>query len=413
MTETDNYRITEFGADIILGMGTMFLFHVGYVVLGEHDTLGAITGTLFVVFPWVAGLILLLLAFSDIDVRPHGTKIAFLIVASVLAGNIIGVAGLQKFGTDTVFFAFRAGEEFVAGTNPYTVPMVHDGLSGYEHIPPITDLTTGENVTAYSYPAGPIYAFSLHSVFGIQHSVGFIPLMTFAMSVVYLIAVSPPEIAMVPPIIATGMGMWNDALGGLIDGLWLLPLLIAMQMIYQDDWLKGGLWFGLASSMKQIPWIMAPFLLIWVYQKHGRKGATKLVGASTAVFTVINLPFIVWNPKEWLAGVLTPLVSLEGPDLMAQGVGISAFRWIGELNIPKAVFTFTTLTAVIVSLVVYWHLSEDKKWVAFIMPPVILFFGWRFLPFYLTWSLPIFFMAYLGSTNALPAQNPRTQPSVP
>lgn len=394
------FRVTEYGANIMCLFGTMFLFHAGYVSFGV-DLPPAVYTTL-VIFPWLAGILLAGVAVSPIDPRPRGRWLAFIVVAGVLSGDLAATysasPGLFRFGTDTLLFSRRAVDLLVAGTNPYAVELTP---APYKVDAQKTPLLGGGHVSTFSYPAGSILAYLPQRLTGIgRFPLHLTALTATAASVSYLVAVSPREVAVAPALIFSGMGMYTDATGGIIDALWLLPLLVAMYTLAtRETWLQTGIWFGIAASMKQQPWLIAPFLLVWAVQSTGLRAGGRLVAGSTAAFLVVNVPFIVWNPVAWLEGVFTPL-GAHGT-LIPQGVGLTVLRTSGLLALPKTTYTLLVAVLTLGLIAAYSRVRGPWRWLAWVMPVFILFGHWRSLPSYFVWYLPVFWMAYLAATDSI------------
>jgi uncharacterized membrane protein len=75
----------------------------------------------------------------------------------------------------------------------------------------------------------------------------------------------------------------------------------------------GPIALGLACCVKQTPWLLVPFLVAGVGIEAHRRGRSWAAASARyalicgAAFLIPNLPFIAWNPGEWLAGALLPL----------------------------------------------------------------------------------------------------------
>ncbi len=104
--------------------------------------------------------------------------------------------------------------------------------------------------------------------------------------------------------------------------LWLLsPYLLYRHELYTEPhWLatvaallllaRGRLtWavilFGVGISLSQFSWVLFPFFLLFLHERHGIRAA--LFGALTALATaaVVTLPFLLWAPHPFVFGVLS------------------------------------------------------------------------------------------------------------
>ncbi|MEU6371686.1 hypothetical protein [Streptomyces sp. NPDC046909] len=83
---------------------------------------------------------------------------------------------------------------------------------------------------------------------------------------------------------------------------------------------------GAACAAQQLPWFLAPFLLVGIYavrrgELGGRAAALvvlRVAGVAVTVWLLINTYFIVSEPGRWLTGVALPLT--QGAVLHGQGL---------------------------------------------------------------------------------------------
>jgi hypothetical protein len=142
--------------------------------------------------------------------------------------------------------------------------------------------------------------------------------------------------------------------------------------------------FGLALAVKHQPWVLAPLLAIRLWNDTEGDRRTRLravgqfVGLSAAVFGAINLPFIVWSPTNWAAGVLEPVVA----PMITLGQGLSALSMSGFVSVPKWGYTALMLGAYALSA---WLLHRYHRWAraaVWVAPGFALWFGNRSLSSY-------------------------------
>jgi len=135
-------------------------------------------------------------------------------------------------------------------------------------------------------------------------------------------------------------------------------------------------------AVEQTPRLIAPYLLVvvwrWSAQEHGtavaRARAWRFVAIATLLFAVWQVPFVVADPRGWLAGILTPFdgsIVPDGQGLVALtlgfGVGGSGGEWLSLLSI----------VLVVGGLVALWEAWPGGGWLAFVLPVVALFFATR------------------------------------
>ena len=74
----------------------------------------------------------------------------------------------------------------------------------------------------------------------------------------------------------------------------------------------GPFALGLACSIKQTPWFCLPFLAIGLFIEACNTGrrpvqlVMRYLAIVVAVFVVVNIPFIVWQPMAWARGTFLP-----------------------------------------------------------------------------------------------------------
>jgi hypothetical protein len=175
--------------------------------------------------------------------------------------------------------------------------------------------------------------------------------------------------------------------GGSADLLYALPLVVAW--LWRER-AGGALAFGIAASVKQLAWFVAPFWLIAVVASLGWRAALRQAAIAAAVFAMANLPFILWHPREWLEGVLTP-VSLP---MFARGAGLVFLSTNGDLPmLPATAYLVMEAAALLVCLAVAWRARRTSPELGIVLALVPLFFAWRSLFSYF-FLIPLF--AYAG-----------------
>jgi hypothetical protein len=171
--------------------------------------------------------------------------------------------------------------------------------------------------------------------------------------------------------------MLSSTMGGNLDIFY--TLLIALAWWLRDRRWTSALFFGLALASKQIAWYFVPFYFIMNWRLYGFKEAVSRLLLAGTLGLLINLPFIIWNPQAWLAGVLAPVIDPMFP----MGVGIvnlSVTHLIPYL--PERLYTLLQIAAFLVSIACYWHTSRTRPESALFFAVLPLFFNWRSLPSY-------------------------------
>jgi len=211
------------------------------------------------------------------------------------------------------------------------------------------------------------------------------------------------------PLFAGSDLMINFTAASVSDVLWVLPLLFAA--FYLDKPLVSGLFYGLACAMKQTPWLLAPFLLIYMLRAEETKDlrdrllrTVRFAAVAVAVFLVINLPFMVQNVTAWLRDVLTPMTE----DLVMLSQGVSLSTEAGLLPVAKAFYTVLLVAVSIVLIINYLVYFDRLRYVFWIFPGIMLWFSYRALTNYIIYWTPLMLVSMLLWYKAEKATSVRT-----
>jgi uncharacterized membrane protein len=168
-----------------------------------------------------------------------------------------------------------------------------------------------------------------------------------------------------------------STLSGSLDVFYMLLLFLAW-LWWRRWWMSAAL-LGLALASKQIAWFYVPFYLIFIAQSVGVRSAAARLALASAFFVLINLPFIIWDPGAWLAGVLAPV---QDP-MFPEGVGLIAFS-VGKLLpfLPHSAYAALEGLAMGGALFWYWRWGRERPEAALILAVLPLFLAWRSLATY-------------------------------
>jgi hypothetical protein len=244
-----------------------------------------------------------------------------------------------------------------------------------------------EFVTRPSYPALSILALVPFVAVGIDTNYVYLACLLLAMALI--VWRSPSGIR---PFVLTGLlgasCLMAFTVGGSVDLLYALPLVAAW--LWRDR-VGGALAFGAAAAVKQIAWFVAPFYLIAVVATSGWRAAARQAAAAAAVFAVTNLPFVLWHPGDWLAGVLTPVIEPMFP----RGAGLVFLSTSGGLPLlPTTVYLAMEGVAMLACLVIAWRTRRTSPEMGIALALIPLFFAWRSLFSYF-FLIPLFAFAAL------------------
>jgi len=363
-------------------------------------------GVVVCLYVYGTALGLLVAALTDIDLDRHGHKIglwcAFVLVVSTM--TILWLWPGTRFGTDALLFSRYSVDLLLSGVNPFAESM-DPAISLYSadilHVTPQVD---GGHIDSLSYPAGMVWAFLPQAVTGIGNTNLAATLLVAATAIlVFLVLEGPSSIALLPIAVMLGARnlIWSSA-GGVLDALWVVPLLISMYYWHRESYGWSAVAYGLAAGTKQTVWPIAPALAIWLWNdaediSEFTERAWICISRGLAGFLSLNLPFIIWNPEAWIRSVFTPISS--GAAMVHQGVGPTLLTIADIYALPKDYYTLLTITSFFVIIGVYALYWDRMKWVAWIIPPLVLFWYYRSLNSYFIWFLPVGYYALLCHLN--------------
>jgi hypothetical protein len=203
------------------------------------------------------------------------------------------------------------------------------------------------------------------------------------------------------------ISMWSSVVGGNLDVVMILFIVVAW--MWRDRRWLSALALGLAIACKQPAWFFIPFYAVLIFRSYGWKESLYRLSIAGAMMVALNLPFILWDPHAWLAGVMAPI----GDPMFPMGVGI-----VGLVGSP---FLHTYMTSMIYSvleylvfyplcIVWYWRLCKTHPEAAMLLAVLPLFFAWRSLPSYFACAaFPMFILlSFRGNTNK--GSQPHTAP---
>lgn len=399
MTDIDDV-LQENAYRFILIVVAALVMQVGFRLFGVLAPVG-FTGPVVLMYVFGTGVGLLVAALVDVDLERWGTPLALWTSGVVLAAAaaIVILRPGTYFGTDAVLFSRYSADLLLAGRNPFAESMSPATAVYGTEVLHVTPLIDGGSVASFSYPAGEILAFVPEAALGGAPNLMWTLFALVAAVLVVLVLESPPQLALFPFVALLGSRnlIWTS-IGGLVDVVWLVPLLVAMRNWHAGRLDRSAFAFGLAAGTKQLVWPIAPFLAIWLWNDADDVGELVEDVATTlrfgfAGFLVLNAPFILWDPEAWVYGVLTPVAG--GAPMVHQGVGLTQLTVSGVYALPKGYFTTLLLATFAVALVVYALNWERMKWTAWVVPPALFFFHYRSLVSYFVFFLPVAYLALL------------------
>ncbi len=334
------------------------------------------------------------------------TLILFLAGAYVFGQTVVLCLQPPQFSNDGTSLDTNAAIVLLQGRNPYTDSSLVDLKKRFSiQSRWTTPLRQGQFANRLSYPSDSELASVFYADLKVDHTVefeskvsypalSFLTLVPFAwlndynvlpfylLSYLLLIAIAWKfaRREMRPWIPVLGIAnypMWASVMGGNLDILCIL-LLVLVWLLRNHRWASAIL-LGLAIATKQIAWLFLPFYLIMTWRHSGFLEMARRLAITVVIALAINLPFIIWNPHAWAAGVLAPIVDPMFP----LGDGIISLN-INHLLpfFPTSAYSALEVGALLLCLYWYWRICQKYPEAAMLLAVIPLFFAWRSLSSY-------------------------------
>jgi len=200
--------------------------------------------------------------------------------------------------------------------------------------------------------------------------------------------------------------MWSETYGGSLDTFYILLVVVAW-LLHDQRW-KSALLLGLAAASKQIAWFFIPFYLLMIWRQHGPLEAMRRLAIAAGVALVFNLPFILWNPQAWLAGVLAPIADPMFP----LGAGLISLSLTHLLPFfPTWVYDILEAATMLFMFAWYWRLCRKHPEAVMLLAVLPLIFAWRSLPsYFFCAAYPIFVLLIAKASPRHSQTLPRSLP---
>lgn len=278
------------------------------------------------------------------------------LVATAALGIICYAVGIIvsgiSYGTDEEIFVQWSAHLLGKGQNPYGADLTpafhHYAMSSQFY----TKLLDGTYTHGLDYPSVPVLlTWAANGVLHDYHTVAFVCSGMLVVTLLVAYKLLPRDYRGIATLICVGYPILMDHARGGIVGIIMLPFL----MIAVAGWerigrggkldrraLVSAACFGVALSVQQLSWMIAPFFVTAIFMLRwsevGAKAALRVsaLWSALAVGTmlVVNSPFLIWNPGHWLAGVTEPLrqkAIAEGEGLV--DIPISLHFGTGDLGL--------------------------------------------------------------------------------
>jgi uncharacterized membrane protein len=335
-----------------------------------------------------------------------------LILSAAMLTTVIGTyiwihSVFRTYPTDVMAFDHYSAQLVLRGTNPYAVSM-RPAFQQF-HIPLIFQTLTwdGRLVDRLSYPAGSFLIFVPFVALGVS-DLRWVILLSHLALLIVLYAASPSRLrplVLIPVLACPEIVEFTG--GGTVDIPWALALVL--MIVWQRRPFVAGLCYGAACVLKQEPWFLAPFLIVYYLRDCGDLPMSRrfsrlgvFVASAAGLFLAINGPFIARDPYNWLLGTLEPALG----NLIAFGQGPSVLVQLGaSLSADAFIFAAGAIAFMLfVSYAVYFEKLRNAVWM---FPIVITWFMPRSLHNYFVFWVPAITLALVlraDSTDSVPAR---------
>ncbi len=349
---------------------------------------------------------------SSVVLRFRDLPLLLLLLATLISLYVVATISYRgAYRTDVLAYSHYAAILFAnQGANPYTQDMAK--ALGMFAVQPsdLTPLTSGTYLTTFQYPAMHFLVFVPFVWLNLRDMRWVLALFEVAVVLVlYLKAPRKLRPMLVLPLFAGSDLMINFTAASVTDALWVLPVLLAA--FYMRKPVASGVFYGLACAMKQTPWVLAPFILIYLMRAENgigirakAKRTVKFAGTTLAVFLAVNLPFMLANLTAWFTNVLTPMAQ----DLVILSQGPSVLTQVGVLPVGKEFYTVLVAAVSIVLIVNYYVYFEKLRYVLWIFPGIVLWFSYRALTNYIIYWMPLMLVSLILWYNADRAKTVQT-----
>lgn len=351
----------------------------------------------------IYGVSLLIIAMSLMPskfvLRFHDLPLFPFVLATVTSLYVVAaIAYKGAYRTDVLAYSHYAAILFVSqGVNPYVTDMAK-ALSMFSVQPSdLTPLMSGAYLTTFQYPALHFLVFVPFVWLGLRDMRWVLVL--FEIGVVLILYLRGPrklKPMLLLPLFAGSDLMINFTAASVSDALWVLPLILAA--LYLEKPRYSGFFYGLACAMKQTPWVLAPFLLIYMLRiddskhlRHRLSQIAEFAGTSVAVFLATNLPFIIASPNAWFTNVMTPMAE----DLVILSQGPSLMTQVGLLPVGRIFYTVLAAAVAVVLMVNYYVYFDNLRYALWIFPGIILWFSYRALTNYIIYWTPLILVSLI------------------
>lgn len=338
-----------------------------------------------------------------------------IVIATITSVYVVAeIAYKGSYRTDVLAFSQYAAILVTKGLNPYTQNLT-PALSMFAVQPSdLTPLSTGNYLATFQYPALHFLVFVPFVLMGLKDMRWV--LVMFELGIIAILYVKSPQNLrpmLILPLYAGSDLLINFTASSVSDILWVLPLVLVAFTIDKKPVLSGLL-YGVACAIKQPPWLLAPFIVIYLLRteqamdtRRKLQRVAKFLGPALALFALVNLPFAFGDPLGWLRNVVTPVTS----DLVILSQGPAVLSQVGLIDVGRAFYSLLTIGVLIVLVTNYYVYFKQLRYVIWILPGIILWFSYRALTSYVIYWLPLMLVSLILWYNSTSSIGGRRHPT--
>jgi hypothetical protein len=345
-----------FLALIVLGSGEVGLFASNFKMLGHSELIDALHRGFY---------------YNDATALTHQATDNLLQGKNPYANENIITALLAHNGASDRTTPRREGE--FALVFPYPTPAQLDTV--WQEALRNNDTPPPELETRMNYPAG---AFELPAPFiwaGLK-DLRWIYLIYCVLGIAVATWLCPSKLRVgFLGVVAISLAFWNSVASGETGSL-AFPFMLLGWVLARKQPLASAVFMGVAVSVKQTAWFLAPFYLILLLRTIGFKRTLLAASVVSGVFAATNLPFMVQNPALWISSMGAPM----SQNFFPLGVGVISIVTSGLLNIQNPLpFTIMEVAAFAAGIAWYYFNCRRYPHAGPILAFLPLFFAWRSL----------------------------------
>lgn len=290
--------------------------------------------------------------------------------------------------TDEMIIDSYAANLTIHGIDPYinaNMANVFSGINVNSFLS--TPLLSGQLVTYFEYPGLAALIYIPAIVLGIP---AFSITVFFDITSLFLVFLYYRKKKFVPStvVLALVMGLVAEygifSSSGVTDIIWVFFL--GLSYAFRKKPWVAGVFYGLSVAFKQIPAIIFPFFIYFIYKENSsrERSAISFIGFTALSFLSVNALYIMQSPVDWLSNV----VSIVSQRIIGIGVGPSILSFTGVVHLPPEFFSVCLIALTITLFFIYIIHYDSFKYGFFAFPVIILLLDYRSLINYLIyWPL--------------------------